>query len=171
MAHSASTTPATTPPGRGHTGAEEPSVGALVQSAMADVSTLVRSEIELAKAEIGTSVKRGGISAGAFAAAGVLAAFAAIFFFITLAEFLTWLGLPRWVSYLIVFALLLLLAGIAGLIGYRQIKKIKKPEKTLETLQDLPDVMRREAPGQRQHDLPVVRNGQVVRQDPHARLR
>jgi hypothetical protein len=31
--------------------------------------------------------------------------------------------------------------------------------------------MRREAPGQRQHDLPVVRNGQVVRQDPHARLR
>jgi uncharacterized membrane protein YqjE len=152
------------------TGPAEPSIGTLAKSAMTDVSTLIRSEIELAKAEIGTSVKRGGVSAGAFAAAGVLAAFAAIFFFVTLAEFLTWLGLERWVSYLIVFALLLLLAGIAGLIGWRMVKKIEKPERTLETLHDLPDVLRREAPGQRQRDLPTVRGGQVVRQDPHARL-
>ena len=138
---------------------------------MADMSTLIRSEIELAKAEVGTSVKRGGIGAASIAVAGVMAVFAAIFFFIAVAEFLTWLGLVRWVSYLIVFALLLLIAGLAGLVGYRQLKKIKKPEKTLETLSDLPDVIRREAPGQRQHDLPVVRNGQVVRQDPHAPLR
>ena len=150
--------------------ADEPSIGTLLQSAMADVSTLVRNEIELAKAEIGTSAKRAGVSVGLFGVAGVMAAFAAIFFFIALAEFLTWLGLIRWVSYLLVFFLLLLIAGLAGLIGYRQLKKIKKPERTLETLSDLPDVMRREAPGQRQHDLPVVRNGQVVRQDPHARL-
>src|SRR3954471_519016 len=99
-----------------------------------------------------------------------MATFAAIFFFIALAEFLTWLGLIRWVSYLIVFVLLLLLAGLAGLIGYLQLKKIKKPEKTIETRPDRPDGMRREAPGQRQHDLPVVQNGQVVRQDPHTRL-
>jgi uncharacterized membrane protein YqjE len=138
---------------------------------MADMSSLIRSEIELAKAEVGVSVKRGGIGAAAFAAAGVMAVFAAIFFFVALAEFITWLGLERWISYLIVFAFLLLLAAVIGLVGYRQVKKIKKPEKTIETLQDLPDLARREAPGQRQHDLPVVRNGQVVRQDPHARLR
>jgi hypothetical protein len=99
-----------------------------------------------------------------------MAAFAAIFFFIALAEFLTWLGLARWVSYLLVFVLLLLIAGLAGLIGLRMLKKIEKPARTLETLHDLPDVVRREPPGQRQHDLPTVRNGQVVRQDPHARL-
>ena len=166
MAHSATTSGLTSRT----TGPAEPSLGALAKSAMTDVSTLIRSEIELAKAEIGTSVKRGGMSAAAFAAAGVLAAFAAIFFFITLAEFLTWLGLPRWVSYLIVFALLVLLAAVIGFIGYRMVKKIEKPERTIETLQELPDVMRREAPGQRQHDLPTVRGGQVVRQDPHARL-
>ena len=171
VAHSVSSSPTAQSLAGRPAGPAEPSVGALAKSAMADMSTLIRSEVELAKAEVGTSVKRGGIGAAALAAAGVMAAFAAIFFFIALAEFLTWLGLVRWVSYLIVFALLLLLAGLAGLIGYRQIKKIKKPEKTLETLQDLPDVMRREAPGQRQHDLPVVRDGQVVRQDPHARLR
>jgi len=167
VAHSATTSELTSRT----TGPAEPSLGTLAKSAMTDVSTLIRSEIELAKAEIGTSVKRGGMSAAAFAAAGVLAVFAAIFFFIALAEFITWLGLERWISYLIVFALLVLLAAIVAFIGYRQLKKIKKPEKTIETLSDLPDVMRREAPGQRQHDLPVVRNGQVVRQDPHARLR
>src|SRR3954470_7107812 len=48
----------------------EPSVGTLVQSAMADVSTLIRGEVELAKAEIGKSAKKAGIGAGAFGAAG-----------------------------------------------------------------------------------------------------
>ena len=166
MAHSVSTAPY-----RGSsTGPDEPSIGALAKSAMTDMSTLVRAEIELAKAEVGTSVKRGGVSIASFAVAGVLAAFAGIFFFVALAELITWLGLLRWISYLIVFALLLAVAGIAGLIGLRMLKKIEKPERTLETLHDLPDVMRREAPGQRRHDLPTVRNGQVVRQDPHARL-
>src|SRR3954452_7269461 len=167
VAHSVSTTPLAGRPA----GPAEPSVGTLAKSALGDMSTLSRSEIELAKTEVTVSAKRGGIGAAAFAAAGVMLAFAGFFFFIALAEFLTWLGLERWISYLIVFALLVVLAAIVGFIGYRQLKKIKKPEKTLETLSDLPDVMRREAPGQRQHDLPVVRNGEVVRQDPHARLR
>jgi uncharacterized membrane protein YqjE len=166
VAHSVSTTSMAGRPA----GPAEPSLGALAKSAMTDVSTLVRSEIELAKAEIGSSVKRGGVSIASFAVAGVLAAFAGIFFFIALAEFITWLGLARWISYLIVFALLIAIAGLAGLIGLRMLKKIEKPERTLETLHDLPDVMRREAPGHRQHDLPTVRGGQVVRQDPHARL-
>ena len=163
MAHSVSTT---SPTGR----PAEPSVGTLAKSAMTDMSTLIRSEIELAKTELATSAKRGGIGAAAFAAAGVMLAFAAVFFFIFVAELLAeWL--PRWAAFLIVFGILVLLAAVVGFIGYRQVKKIRKPEKTIETLQDLPDLMRRETPGQRQHDLPVVRDGQVVRQDPHARLR
>ena len=140
---------------------DEPSVGSLVQSAMADVSTLVRGEIELAKAEIGTSAKKAGVSIGLFGVAGVLAAFAGVFFFIALAEFLTWLGLARWISYLIVFALLLLIAGVAALIGIRMLKRIEKPERTLETLRDLPEVAHREAPGQRHRDVPTVSNGRV----------
>ncbi len=143
------------------TEADEPSVGSLVQSAMADVSTLVRGEIELAKAEIGTSAKKAGVSVGLFGVAGVLAAFAGIFFFIALAEFLTWLGLARWISYLIVFALLLAVAGVAAFIGLRLLKKIEKPERTLETLRDLPEVAHREAPGQRHREVPTVSNGRV----------
>src|SRR3978361_239594 len=125
VAHSASPTP----PGGQPAGPAEPSVGTLAKSAMADMSTLIRSEIELAKTEITTSAKRGGIGAAAFAAAGVMLVFAAIFFFIALAEFITWLGLERWVSYLIVFALLLALAGIVGLIGNRQVENIRNAQK------------------------------------------
>jgi membrane protein implicated in regulation of membrane protease activity len=145
------------------TAAAEPSVGTLVQSAMADVSTLLRSEIELAKAEIGRSAKKAGISVGLFGAAGVLAAFAGIYLFVTIAEALTALGLPRWVSYGIVTVFLLILAGIAALIGRRMLKRIEKPERTMETLTDLPDVLKREAPGERHRTVPEVSNGQVKR--------
>jgi hypothetical protein len=139
----------------------EPSVGTLVQSAMADVSTLIRSEVELAKAEVGKSAKKAGIGAGAFGGAAVVLAFSGFFFGIALAEFLTWLGLIRWISYLIVWFLLVLLAGIAALVGRRIIKKIEKPERTIETLQDLPDVLHREQPGARRREVPTVSNGRV----------
>jgi membrane protein implicated in regulation of membrane protease activity len=145
-------------------GADEASVGTLVQSALADVSTLIHGEVELAKAEIGRSAKKAGIGAGAFGAAAVVVAFSAFFFFIALAEFLTWLGLERWISYLIVWALLVLVAVVAALIGRRAIKKIEKPERTLETLHDLPEVLHREAPGERHRAVPEVSNGRVKRQ-------
>jgi hypothetical protein len=162
VAHSLSSASQSTPAVR-VAGSDEPSVGTLVQSAMADVSTLIRAEVELAKAEVGKSAKKAGIGVGAFGAAGVVLAFSAFFFFIGLAEFLTWLGITRWISYLIVWFLLVLVAGIAALVGMRMLKKVEKPERTLETLRDLPDVMRREAPGQRHRDVPVVSNGQVHR--------
>ncbi len=159
MAHSATPSPSgarsTTPR------AEEPSVGALVQSAMADVSTLIRSEIELAKAEVGRSAKKAGVGAGAFGAAAALLFFSGIFLFVTIAELLTWFGLIRWVSYLLVWLLLVVLAGIAALVGRQMIKKIEKPERTIETLRDLPEVVRREAPGQRRREVPTVSNGRV----------
>ena len=158
MAHSASSNPSGA---RSTTRTEEPSVGALVQSAMADVSTLIRSEIELAKAEVGKSAKKAGIGAGAFGAAAVLLAFSGIFLFVTIAEFLTWLGLERWISYLIVWLLLVLLAGIAALVGRSELKKVEKPERTIETLRDLPEVIHREAPGQRRREVPTVSNGRV----------
>jgi uncharacterized membrane protein YqjE len=161
VAHSVSSASSGSPAvGSAH--AEEPSVGTLVQSAMADVSTLVRAEIELAKAEVGKSAKKAGIGVGAFGAAGVVLAFSGFFFGIALAEFLTWLGIERWISYLIVWFLLVVLAALAALFGRGQMKKIEKPERTLETLSDLPEVLHREAPGQRHRAVPEVSNGRVA---------
>jgi hypothetical protein len=68
------------------------------------------------------------------------------------------------VSYGIVTAFLLLLAGIAAFIGMRMLKKIEKPERTIETLRDLPELAHREAPGERHRAVPEVVNGKVKRQ-------
>src|SRR4051794_27005686 len=99
---------------------------------MADMSTLVRAEIELGKAELGKSVKKAGIGGGAFGAAAVVIGFSAFFFGIAFAEFLTWLGLIRWISYLITAVLLVLLGALAALFGRNTMKKIERPERTLE---------------------------------------
>jgi hypothetical protein len=138
---------------------------------MADVSTLIRSEIELAKAEIGKSAKKGAIGGGMFGAAAVVAGFSMFFLFIMIAEAITALGMPRWLSYLIVWVFLLVVAGLLALIGRRLIKKIEKPERTLESLKELPEVMHREAPGARRRDLPTIApGGPVTRRDPDTYL-
>jgi MFS family permease len=156
VAHSASTSTVRSR----SAGSDDSSVGSLVQSAMADMSTLIRNEIELAKSEVGRSAKKAGVSVGLFGAAGVLAAFAGIFFFVFVAELLAeWL--PQWAAFLIVFAALMFVAGVAAMIGVRMLKRIDKPERTMESLRELPEVMRREAPGQRHRDVPTVSNGRV----------
>jgi Putative Actinobacterial Holin-X, holin superfamily III len=134
------------------------------------MSTLIRSEIELAKAEMGRSAKKAGIGGGAFGAAGVLIGFSTFFFGIAFAEFLTWLGLIRWISYLIVWFLLVAIGAVAALFGRSVIKKIDKPERTIESLRELPEVLHREEPGRRRRDLPVVAHGQVTRRDPDSYL-
>jgi hypothetical protein len=139
---------------------EEPSVGALVQSAMADMSTLIRNEIELAKSEVGRSAKKAAVGGAAFAAAGVMAAIAGLFFLVFVAELIA-VWLPQWAGFLIVFGALIFLAAIAGLVGLRTMKKIEKPERTMESLRELPEVMRREAPGTRHREVPTVTNGHV----------
>jgi Putative Actinobacterial Holin-X, holin superfamily III len=163
VAHSVSSASSASPAVR-TAATEEPSVGTLVQGAMADLSTLVRAEVELAKAEVGKSAKKAGIGAGAFGAAGVVIAFSFFFFGIAFAEFLTWLGIERWISYLITWFLLVLVAALAALVGRSFIKKIEKPERTLETLRDLPELAHRESPGERHRAVPEVSNGRVKRQ-------
>ena len=141
-------------------GTEEPSVGALVQSAMADMSTLIRNEIELAKTEMTRSAKKAGVSIAMFVVAGVLLALAGIYFFVTVAEAIA-LVLPQWAAFGIVTVCLVLVAGMAGLVGLRMLKKIEKPERTMESLRELPEVMHREAPGTRHREVPTVSNGHV----------
>ena len=114
----------------------EPSVGELVRRASENVSTLVRAEIELAKAELSTTVKRAGIGGGMIAAAVAILIFSVPFLFVVIAEGLVALGLPRWLSYLIVWVLFLLIAGVLALIGRSQLKKIHKPERTIKTAKD-----------------------------------
>lgn len=115
---------------------EQPSVGELVRQASEHISTLVRGEIELAKAELSGSVKRAGIGGGMLAAAAVVLLLSVPFLFVVLAEVLVAIDLPRWLSYLIVWLLFLLIAGVLALIGRSQLKKVRKPERTMETVKE-----------------------------------
>ena len=115
---------------------QQPSVGELVRRASENVSTLVRGEIELAKAELSTTVKRAGVGGGMLAAAGVVLLLSVPFLFVVIAEVLVAIGLPRWLSYLIVWVVFLLIAAVLALLGRRQLKKMSKPERTLKTAKD-----------------------------------
>jgi hypothetical protein len=116
--------------------AAEPSIGQLVHDASESLSTIIRGEIELAKLELKTSVKNGGVGVGMFAAAAVLLVFSLTFALIALAEGLIALGLPRWLGYLVVFVLLLLIIAVLVFLGIRKVKRVKAPQRTIDTSRD-----------------------------------
>jgi uncharacterized membrane protein YqjE len=115
---------------------QQPSVGELARRASEHVSTLVRAEIELAKSELSGTVKRAGVGGGMLAAAVGILLFSIPFLFVVIAEVLVAIGLPRWLSYLIVWVLFLIVAAVLALLGRRQLKKMSKPERTLKTAKD-----------------------------------
>ncbi|WCZ37807.1 phage holin family protein [Corynebacterium jeddahense] len=124
------------------------SIGTLISNASEQVSTLVRGEIELAKAEVVGEVKKGAVGGGLFAVAGVIALYSTFFLFFALAEMLaSWMH--RGWAFLIVFLIMLALAGLLAFLGFKKLKNIKAPEKTIESVNELKNLK----PGQAQKNL------------------
>ena len=118
-------------------GATERTLGQLVADATHDLSSIIRSEIALAKAEIGADAKKAGVGAGLFAAAALLVFLALILLPIAAAYGLVAAGLAPWLSFLIVSGLLLVLGAILAVIGKSRVSKIKgKPERAIKNAQD-----------------------------------
>lgn len=113
----------------GPQGTADKSLGETVSDVTDKASLLIREEIELAKTELSekvTSLVKGSAVA---IAAGIFAVFALIYLLHALAWFFVDLLDTElvWLGYLIVFGILILLAGIAGFIGFRWIKKGAPP--------------------------------------------
>jgi len=122
------TTPNTTP---------ERTLGQLVADATQDVSTIVRSEIDLAKAEITADAKQAGKGAGMFAGAGVMGFLGVVLLLFAVVYGLVAAGVPTWLAFLIVAVLLFVVAGVLGLVGKKAVSKVKgKPERTIVTTQE-----------------------------------
>lgn len=100
----------------------EPTLGALVHDLSQQTSALVRSEVELAKAELAVKGKAAGLGAGLFGAAGVLALYGGGALVATAILALALL-LPAWAAALIVAALLLIVAGVLALVGKKKVKQ------------------------------------------------
>uniref|UniRef100_A0A5Q5BRN0 Phage holin family protein n=2 Tax=unclassified Mycobacterium TaxID=2642494 RepID=A0A5Q5BRN0_MYCSS len=118
-----------------HAPKPDPSIGDLVKDATSQVSTLVRAEVELAKAEITRDVKKGLTGSVFFIAALVVLFYSTFFFFFFAAELLdTWLW--RWASFLIVFGVMVLVTALLALLGYLKVRRIRGPQKTIESVKE-----------------------------------
>jgi uncharacterized membrane protein YqjE len=112
-----------------------PSIGDLVKDASAQVSTLVRAEVELAKAEITRDVKKGLTGSIFFILALVVLLYSTFFMFFFLAELLdTWLW--RWAAFLIVFVLMLIVTAVFALLGYLKVRRIRGPQQTIASVKE-----------------------------------
>lgn len=107
------------------------SLGEVVNDVSTKASLLIREEIELAKTEVAVKAKSLGKGVAVALVAGVMAVFALIYFFEALAWFFNdlfdWVNTSPWLGFLIVFGILIVLAGLAGLMGLRWIKKGAPP--------------------------------------------
>lgn len=120
------------------------SIGSLVKEATEHLSTLVRSEIELAKLEVSASVKQALRGSIFFAAAAAIGLFSLWFFWFMVGEILA-IWLPRWAAFTIVFVVMLVAAGGLAFLGLRRMKKIRKPEKTISEAQQTASSLKRAA--------------------------
>lgn len=118
------------------------SLGDLLGEVTQDLSTLMRQELELAKAELRQSATKAGKGAGMLGAAAYAGLMAV--FFLTVA--LWWaLGLLvglGW-SAVIVAVLWGVIALVLFLNGRKQLKQIQGAPKTVDSLKQIPDAVKR----------------------------
>jgi len=111
-------------------------VGQLVGEVMGDISTLIRKEIELAKAEIREEASKAGKGAGMLGGAALAGYFTLLFLSLTLTWTLDlWLPLP-WAA-LIVTVLWGIGAAVLGLSGRNKLREVRPvPEQTVESVKE-----------------------------------
>ena len=129
------------PPSAAHVKADNASLGDLLGDVTRDLSTLMRQEVELAKAELKQSTSRAGKGAGMLAGAGVGGHF--VLLFLSLA--LMWaLGaiMPLGWSALIVAVIWAIIAAVLASIGRKELKQIKGLPQTGETLSEIPPTLK-----------------------------
>jgi uncharacterized membrane protein YqjE len=109
------------------------SVAAAVTEVSEKLATLVREEIELAKAEVGTKVSslaRGGV---AVAVGAVFGLFALIFVLETIAWAINSITNTIWVGFAVVMVVLLLLTAVAFLFAWRKLRVgVPKPTMAID---------------------------------------
>src|SRR5438105_4102692 len=93
---------------------QQRTLGQIVKELTADISLLIRSEIALLKLELKDTASKAGSGAALFAGALFLALIGLAFLFVTIVLGLVALGVPAWLSSLIVTVVLF--GAAAGLV-------------------------------------------------------
>lgn len=100
----------------------ERSLGTIIKDLTADLSNLVRSEIALFKLEMKQSAAKLGGGTALLVVALFLALVGLAFLFVTIVLGLVALGVPAWLSALIVTIVLFIAAGILAMMGKKKLE-------------------------------------------------
>lgn len=125
-----------------HNEAANAPVGDLVSNVLTDLSSLMRQELDLAKAEIKQEATKTGKAAGMLGAAGFAGYMVVLFASITL-----WWALANAMNHawaaLIVTVLWAVIGAVLYVVGRNQMRAVHpKPERTAETLKEVPEALR-----------------------------
>jgi tetrahydromethanopterin S-methyltransferase subunit G len=124
------------------TGREESrSIGELLGDVSKDLTTLIRQEVELAKAEAKQSATRAGKGIGLLVGAGIGAFFLLLFLSVSL-----WWAIGNqigrgWAA-LIVAAIWAVIALVLALVGKKELDKIKGLPQTADTVGKIPNALK-----------------------------
>jgi uncharacterized membrane protein YqjE len=112
------------------------SLGELVSRLGQDLGDLLSTQVELAKVELRDEAKAGARAGGLLAAGGVMAHLALVFAFLTIGFVLDeWL--PTWAAFLIVTAVIGIIAAVLAMAGRKRLQDVEEPlPRTRETLKD-----------------------------------
>lgn len=118
------------------------SLGELIGDVTRDLSTLMRQELELAKAELKQEATKSGKAAGALGGAAVAGLMVLVFLSCAL-----WWGLANvmdegWAA-LIVAVIWMIIGAILYAVGRKRLRQVNPtPERTVDTLKEVPDALR-----------------------------
>ena len=128
-------------PSAAHQKADNASLGELLGDVTRDLSTLMRQEVELAKAELKQSATKAGKGSGMLAGAGVAGHFVLLFLSLGLMFALGALMPLGWAA-LIVAVVWGIIAAVLASIGRKELKQIKGLPQTGETLSEIPPTLK-----------------------------
>jgi hypothetical protein len=118
------------------------SIGELISDVSRDLSTLMRQELELAKAEVKTEATRAGKAAGMLGGAGFAGYLVVLFLSLAL-----WAGLsnamdPGWAA-IIVAAVWAVIGAVLYAAGRNRLRAVHPmPERTAETVREVPGALK-----------------------------
>jgi hypothetical protein len=117
------------------------SIGGLLGEITRDMSTLVRQEVQLAKAELRQDAKQAGQSAGMFGGAGLSGYMVVLFL-----SFALWWGLSNvmdqgWAA-LIVAAIWAVIGAALFVVGRTKMRQVRGLPRTAETAREIPNAFK-----------------------------
>ena len=129
------------PPSEAHVKADNASLGELLGDVTRDLSTLMRQEVELAKAELKQSATKAGKGGGMLAGAGVAGHFVLLFLSLALMFALGALMPLGWAA-VIVAVIWAIIAAVLASMGRKELKQVQGMPQTGETLSEIPPTLK-----------------------------